>query len=119
MPKRDEDLLIADIIQSCEKIFRYTNDLSLDDFLKNDLVVDAVVRNFEIIGEAAKLISEELRLLNPLIEWQLMSDFRNLLIHEYFGIDYEIVWNVVKNELVFNYELIKQFRIPEQKNPKA
>jgi uncharacterized protein with HEPN domain len=110
MPSRDDDLLIGDIILSCEKIFRYTENLSFEKFSDNEMVIDAVVRNFEIIGEAAKLISEETRLSNPLVEWQLMSDFRNLLIHEYFGIDIGIVWSVVSNELVFNYELMQKIK---------
>jgi uncharacterized protein with HEPN domain len=110
MPKRDQDLLIADIIQSCEKIFRYTRELSYENFIEREMVVDAVIRNFEIIGEAAKLIPEEFRHLYPLVEWQLMTDFRNLLIHEYFGIDYGILWNVIENELVFNYEMLKQIK---------
>ena len=111
MPSRDDDLLIGDIITSCEKIFRYTETLSFENFSGNEMVVDAVVRNFEIIGEAAKLISEEMRMLNPLVEWQLMTDFRNLLIHEYFGIDIGIVWSVISNELIYNFELLQKIKI--------
>ena len=107
MSKRDDDLLIKDILDSCNKIFDYTKNHDLDSFLNSTIVVDAVVRNFEVIGEASKLISDQIKISHPLVEWQLMTDFRNLLIHEYFGIDYEKVWNVVEEELKYNFEMIK------------
>ena len=70
----------------------------------------AVVRAFEIIGEASKYISEELKVNNPLLEWRELSDFRNKLIHDYFGIDYEKVWDIIHNELPYNYELLRKIK---------
>jgi uncharacterized protein with HEPN domain len=61
--------------------------------------IDAVVRNFEIIGEAANKISQEIKEKYPSVEWRKISDFRNILAHEYFGIDYEIMWDIIKNKL--------------------
>ena len=111
MSKRDDDLLVKDILDACNKIFNYTENMDYDSFLNNSMVVDAVVRNFEIIGEASKLISNELKISHPLVEWQLMTDFRNLLIHEYFGIEYEKVWDIIGEELNYNFEMIKLISI--------
>jgi uncharacterized protein with HEPN domain len=61
--------------------------------------LDAVVRNFEVIGEAANRIDQEFRDENPEIEWKRIRGFRNRIVHEYFGIDYEIVWEIIENYL--------------------
>lgn len=108
MPERDDDLLLADLISCAEAIFSYVGNYSFDEFLKDQKTIDAVIRNFEVIGEATKLISEELKIANKLVEWRLMSDFRNILIHNYFGIDYRTLWSAVKESLPYNYELLKQ-----------
>jgi uncharacterized protein with HEPN domain len=68
-------------------------------FRKNELVVDAVVRNFEIIGEASKNIPSKIRQSYPDIPWKQMSGMRNLLIHEYFGVDIQTVWHTAKHHL--------------------
>ena len=77
-------------------------------FCNSSVTIDAVVRNFEIVGEASKMVSDEFKANYPLIEFKLMNDFRNLLIHEYFGVDYEKVWEIIGNELSYNYELLKR-----------
>ncbi len=99
MPKRESNLLIADMIECCKKILNYTNAMDYDSFLSDNKTIDAVTRNFEILGEACKYVSDEIKLKNPLIEWRKIGDFRNILIHDYFGIDYEIMWQIVENEL--------------------
>ena len=108
MSKRDDDLLIKDIVDACKNIFEYTKGMNYDDFSGSNITIDAVVRNFEIIGEASKMVSDVFKSEHPLIEFKLMTDFRNLLIHEYFGIDYEKVWEVISNELPYNYEFLKR-----------
>ena len=107
MPKRNDDLLVADILEAAQSIFIYIGEMDYEAFIADKKTVDAVVRNFEIMGEASKMISEVTKLKQPLIEWREMADFRNVLIHEYFGIDYEIVWDTIKNMLPYNYELLK------------
>ena len=72
------------------------------------MMVDAVIRNLEVIGEAANILSDEMKSENPEVEWKQMTRFRNLLIHFYFGVDHEIVWNVVKNNIEENIEFIDQ-----------
>lgn len=99
MSKRDKILLLEYMLQSAKKIKRYTNKLDYDTFPEDDKTIDAVVRNFEIIGEAANRIDPDFRTENPEIEWKRIRGFRNRIIHEYFGIDYEIVWSIVESYL--------------------
>ena len=99
MSKRDQILLLEDMLDSALKIRRYTNNLDFDAFLKDEKTIDAVVRNFEIIGEAANRIDPDYRTNNPEVEWGRIRGFRNRIVHDYFGIDYEIVWEIVRNNL--------------------
>ncbi|MFN9596372.1 MAG: DUF86 domain-containing protein [Bacteroidota bacterium] len=99
MSKRVPGLLVADMIESAEKIISYTDGFSLEEFINDDKTVDAVIRNFEIIGEAANRLPDEFKTANPQIEWSTLRGFRNRIVHDYFGIDYSIVWNIIKNYL--------------------
>ncbi len=67
--------------------------------MNDDKTIDAVVRNFEIIGEAANRIDPDFRIVNSEIEWNRIRGFRNRIVHDYFGIDYEIVWTIIENDL--------------------
>ena len=111
MPKRrDDDLLTGDIIENAEAVFQFIKGCTYEDFINDKMKIYAVVRAFEIIGEAAKYISDEFKVIYPLVEWRELSDFRNKLIHDYFGIDYEKVWDIIHNELPYNYELLRQIK---------
>ena len=99
MSKRDILLLLDDMLQSAHKIKRYTKGLDFESFSADDKTSDAVVRNFEIIGEAANRIDPDFRNKNPEIEWKRIRGFRNRIVHDYFGIDYEIVWTIVESYL--------------------
>lgn len=99
MSKRDILLLLEDMLQSAHKIKQYTKGLDYSSFLKDDKTIDAVVRNFEIIGEAANRIDPDFRYQNPQVEWKRIRGFRNRIVHDYFGIDYEIVWNIIETYL--------------------
>ena len=107
MPKREDQLLLKDIAEAGNKIFLYTKGLQYDEFISSSMTIDAVVRNFEVIGEAAKFISEETKVKHPEIEWKRMAQFRDVLIHDYFGIEYEIVWDVIQNHLPQNIEFVE------------
>ncbi len=96
---RDEIMYLRDIAQSCEKILRFTNGLTQADLTQDEKTYDAVVRNLEIIGEAAKNISDKLRKQLPDIEWRKAAGFRDMLAHAYFGIDDDILWDVVQNKV--------------------
>ena len=99
-----------DELISMDRISEYVGDLDLERFKKNYLVVDAVIRNFEILGEAAKHIPEEVRTKYPEIPWKKMYDLRSIITHEYFGIDYEIIWEIAKSDLPKNQaDLLKVF----------
>ena len=107
MSKRSSNLLLLDMKEAAEKILKYTKGLSFEEFLTDDKTIDAVVRNFEIIGEASLRIDEDFRLENPQIEWKKLRGFRNRIVHDYFGIDYEIVWSILSEdleELIFQLE---------------
>lgn len=82
---------IKDIKNSLEKIFKYTNGFNYEDFIDDDKTHDAVERNLEIIGEAVKKLSNELKSRHPNIPFKQIAGMRDKLIHDYFGIDYEIV----------------------------
>jgi len=85
--------------EAAEKILKYTKGLSFEDFLADDKTIDAVVRNFEIIGEASLRLDEDFRFEHPQIEWKKLRGFRNRIVHDYFGIDYEIVWSILTQDL--------------------
>jgi uncharacterized protein with HEPN domain len=96
---RDEIMYLQDIAESCKKILQFTAGLSQSDLIGDVRTYDAVVRNLEIIGEAAKHISEDLRIKLPDIEWQKAAGLRDMLAHAYFGIDNDILWDVVQNKV--------------------
>jgi uncharacterized protein with HEPN domain len=109
MSERDPSLLIEDIIDSAKKILNYTKNLSFDDFSNDSKTIDAVIRNFEIIGEAANRLPESFKDEHPTIDWHRIRGFRNRIVHHYFGIDYSIVWQIKESflpELILNMELL-------------
>jgi uncharacterized protein with HEPN domain len=99
MSERNLNLLLEDIQTSICKVLNYTKGYTFQLFEKDIKTREAVERNFEIIGEAAARIPEEFKKSHPEIEWRIIKDFRNFIIHEYFGINYQILWNTVQNRL--------------------
>lgn len=99
MSERDFHLYLTDILDSGNAITEYIKDMSFDDFCNDRKTYSAVVREFEIIGEAVRKLPDELIQRRSDVEWQDIKDFRNLLIHEYFGVDLEIVWKVIQDDL--------------------
>ena len=97
MSKRDLDLLLDDILECCGKIKQYTAGYSLDEFLNDNKTIDAVVRNFSVIGEAVSNIDKDFKITNPQIEWKRIKNLRNRMVHDYTGTDYEIVWEIITN----------------------
>ena len=99
---RDYNLYIEDMLTSMQRIEEYIGEMGFREFKMNYLVVDAIIRNFEIIGEASKNITPEIKDKYPEIPWKKMYGLRNLIAHEYFGIDYEMIWEISKNNLPQN-----------------
>lgn len=99
MPERDVQLYLSDILDSCKAITEYVAALTFEEFCNDRKTYSAVIREFEIIGEAVGKLPEELKQKRSDVEWQDIKDFRNLLIHEYFGVDLEIVWKVIQEDL--------------------
>lgn len=99
MSKRDVRLFIQDMLDAIDKVERYINSLDRGAFARNELVLDAVVRNLEVIGEAARQIPEDFRKLHPSIPWRRVVGFRNIVIHEYFAVDPDEVWIIAKEQL--------------------
>ena len=99
MSKRDPALLIEDIIESSRKILDYTSGMSFDEFTADGKTVDAVIRNFEIIGEAANRLPEDFKQEHSTVDWHKIRGFRNRIVHDYMGIDYSIVWEIKNNFL--------------------
>ena len=94
MSKRNPHLLIADMIDSGQKIMAYTDRMTYNEFVSDSKTIDAVIRNFEIIGEAANRLDEDFKDKHPEVEWHRIRGFRNRIVHDYSGIDYEIVWQI-------------------------
>jgi uncharacterized protein with HEPN domain len=99
MPKRQDDELAEDIGEAIKRIQRYTRGKSYEAFLQDTMVQDAVVRNLEIIGEAAKGFSANFRKTHKAIRWQDIAGMRDRLIHHYTGVNWSIVWDVIQAKL--------------------
>ncbi len=96
---RDYKVYAEDIFDAIHKIQAYTVGLSLPALVADTKTFDAVVRNLEIIGEAARGIPEPVRAQHSEIDWKRITGLRNILIHEYFGVDAAIIWDIVQNKL--------------------
>jgi uncharacterized protein with HEPN domain len=94
MSKRTPILLLEDILESAKRIVEYTHGMTFEDFSNDNKTVDAVIRNFEIIGEASHLLPDQLKESYSSVDWFRIRGFRNRIVHGYFGVDIEIVWKI-------------------------
>ena len=93
---RDPRLYLEDMLEACRRVASYTAGMTFEQFLADDRTRDAVARNLEILGEAAKKVPSEIRQRLPAVDWREACAFRDILAHAYFGIDEQIVWDVVR-----------------------
>ena len=96
---RDSRLYLDDIFESCNKVSRYIEGLDQSEVMQNELIVDAILRNLMVIGEAAKKLPNEWKQRYGDIEWRKIAGLRDVIAHEYFQLDEEILWDVVSNKL--------------------
>lgn len=101
MSKRNVKLLVNHILESIQKIEKFISGYSFEEFLQDEKTKDAVIRNLEIIGEAAKKIPEDTKIKHSQIPWERIIGLRNRLTHGYFAIEYGIVWEIITKELNF------------------
>jgi uncharacterized protein with HEPN domain len=99
MPKRDPEVLVEDMLTAICKIERYTLGMDEELFRQDEKTTDAVVRNLEILGEAARQLPEEFVVRYPNVSWRQIAGLRNRIVHDYFGLDLEIIWQVIRHDL--------------------
>ena len=99
MSKREPNLLLGDILDSIAKINEYTESHTFETFINDSKTLDAVIRNFEIIGEAANRLPEDFKEKYSQIDWFRIRGFRNRIVHDYMGIDYNIIWTIIEKNL--------------------
>ncbi|MCC5931173.1 MAG: DUF86 domain-containing protein [Cyclobacteriaceae bacterium] len=102
MKERPVLLYLLDMQNAIQRILAYTENLTYEQFCNNFMVVDAVIRNFEVLGEAAKHIPKNVKDFNTDVPWKNMYAMRNIVIHQYFGIDHELIWDIIQNHLSQN-----------------
>ena len=116
--RRNYHIYLEDILISMKRIIEYIGDKDFEEFRENNMVVDEVVRNFEIIGEATNNLPDEVKDRHSEIPWRKMYGIRNVVSHEYFGIDYEMIWEIAKKNLPNNIREIERI-IDEEKKIRA
>jgi uncharacterized protein with HEPN domain len=99
VPPRDWRLRIEDILEAINRIDTYTRGMTHESFAGDSKTIDAVVRNLEIIGEASSHVEDAILRAAPEVPWDKMRGLRNVVAHEYFGVDVAIIWHTVRNDL--------------------
>ena len=107
---RDHKVYLEDILAAIEKIQAFTRGSTKDSFARDAKTFDAVIRNLEVIGEAAKQIPEDVRSKLTSIPWKEICGLRDVLIHQYFGVEVDTLWDIVQNELPHLKEQIQNFK---------
>ena len=105
--KRGFDLFLNDIIFAITNIELYTKKLNADKFNESKITIDACIRNLEIIGEAVSQLPDELKKKHTEVSWQEIKDFRNVIVHKYYVVDVEILWDIITTKLTPLKEKIK------------
>jgi uncharacterized protein with HEPN domain len=108
MPLRSWKIRITDIIEAIENALEYSEGMEFENFIVDQKTIDAVIRNFIIIGEAAAHVPEDIIESHSDIPWREMRDMRNIVVHEYFGVDNKIVWDTIQNNLPPLLPLLKK-----------
>lgn len=99
MSERSDKVLMEDMLEAVNRVLEYTAGYSSEAFGKDKKTVDAVLRNLQVLGEAAKQVSDATKKANPEIEWSKIIRSRHIIVHEYFGVDLEIIWRIIEAHL--------------------
>ena len=110
---RDKNRL-EHMLQAIERICRYTKGKNFEDFIADDMMYYAVVKNIEILGEASNRLTEEFRQAHPKTPWKQVNGMRNYIVHEYFQVDNNVVWDVITNDLPVLEQQIKEYLTEEK-----
>ena len=102
------------MLQAIERICRYTKGKNFEDFIADDMMYYAVVKNIEILGEASNMLPEEFRQAHPKTPWKQVNGMRNYIVHEYFQVDNNVVWDVITNDLPILEQQIKEYLTEEK-----
>ena len=102
------------MLQAIERICRYTKGKNFEDFIADDMMYYAVVKNIEILGEASIMLTEEFRQAHPKTPWKQVNGMRNYIVHEYFQVDNNVVWDVITNDLPVLEQQIKEYLTEEK-----
>jgi uncharacterized protein with HEPN domain len=111
---RDWRLYLDDMLLCCEKLTKYIGGMSREAFLSNDLVYDAVIRNLEILGQAAKCLPQDVKERMPGVAWREIAGMRDWLAHAYFKINDDVVWNAVEEEVPILLQALQAFKGEDQ-----
>lgn len=106
--RRNYELYLKDILSAMESIEKFVEGISSEEFREDDKTTSAVIRKFEIIGEATKQIPDEIRQEYPRVPWKEMAGMRDRLSHFYFGVDYKLVWETIKKRIPEIKPLLKE-----------
>lgn len=108
---KDDSIYIEHILNCIRKINQFSENVDFDDFKTNELLQDAIIRNIEIIGEASKKISNNLKQTYFEIPWKAIAGMRDKLVHDYMGVDIEVVWKTIKQDIPYLQNLIAKIKI--------
>jgi len=114
VPPRDFQIRVQDILDAVEKIVRYVEGMSFQTFCEDRKTVDAVIRNITVIGEAARSVPDEITERYQGVPWRDMRDMRNVLIHEYFGVSLEILWQTIHDDLMPLKDMLEKLLADEE-----
>jgi uncharacterized protein with HEPN domain len=107
--QRDPLVYLDDILVACRSIQLYTADLTFEQFVNDQRTIDAVVRNFQVVGQATKNIPAELRARIPKVDWRGVAAFRDVLVHRYFDIDLELTWQIIAERVAPLVDAVEAF----------
>jgi uncharacterized protein with HEPN domain len=109
-----DDAWLLDMLQSAQRALDYASGLSENQFMADNLRQDAILRQLTILGEASKKISNELRTAHPDIPWRKVAGFRDVVVHDYFGVDLKEVWRIIRDDLPSLVKLLEPLVPPEE-----